>query len=224
MALDWRARASEVWTVPNLISLARLPLVVAILFTLHSPIRYVLFALVVASDGVDGWVARRLDQKTELGALLDPALDKLTALILVAALFPRTDLDLAYLALFFARDAFVLSLVPLVPLYDFDTNKVQARLPGKVVTNLQFWTMVALLVPHVPATEALLWALAVASAVAVTDYVVFAARELTAREWIQDRRGVVVAALTVFGGFALLVRLLLFDQLREGVAMLAGLV
>lgn len=210
--------------MPNLISLARLPLVVGILLTLGSPIRYVLFALVVVSDGVDGWVARRLDQQTELGALLDPALDKLTALILVVALFPRTDLALAYLALFFARDGFVLSLVPLVPLYDFDTSKVQARLPGKVVTNLQFWTMVALLVPHAPATEALLWALGVASAVAITDYVVFVARELSGSEWVHDRRGVAVATLTVFGGFALLVRLLLFDQLREGFAAVAALV
>jgi len=224
MALDWRARASEVWTVPNLISLARLPLVAGVLLTLHSPIRYVLFALVVASDGIDGWVARRLDQKTELGALLDPALDKLTALILVVALFPRTDLDLAYLVLFFARDAFVLSLTPLVPLYDFDTSKVQARLAGKVVTNLQFWTMVALLVPHVPSTEALLWALGLASAVAITDYVVFVARELTGREWVHDRRGVVVAAVAVWGALALVVRLLLFEQLRDALATVGAVV
>jgi phosphatidylglycerophosphate synthase len=218
---EWRARASEAWTVPNLISLSRLPLIAGVVLLLESPLRYVLFALVVLSDGVDGWVARRLDQETELGAMLDPALDKLTALILFAALFPRTGLAWAYLAFFFARDAFVVSLGPLVPLYGFETDKVKARLAGKVVTNLQFLAMVAMLVPHVAATELLLWALGVASAVAIGDYVVFVAREISDREWVHDRAFVAVAAVGVTVGFALAVRLLLADQFRDLLAMLA---
>jgi phosphatidylglycerophosphate synthase len=220
MSIDWRARAGEVWTVPNLISLARLPLVAGIVITLNSPVRYVLFALIVVSDGVDGWVARKLDQTTELGALLDPALDKLTALALVGILFPRLDLPFPFLVLFFARDLFVVSLAPLVPLYGFDTSKVQARLPGKVVTNLQFLTMVAMLVPATAVTELLLWALGLASAVAVTDYVVFVARELSDRPWVQDRRGSVAATVAVFVTFAAVVRLLLYDELRDALAAL----
>ncbi|QLH76114.1 CDP-alcohol phosphatidyltransferase family protein [Halosimplex rubrum] len=220
MDIDWRARASEVWTVPNLISLSRLPLVAGIVLAVDSPVRYALFALVVLSDGVDGWVARRLDQTTELGALMDPALDKLTALVLVVALFPATGLDAAYLVFFFARDAFVVALVPLVPVLAFETEKVKARLPGKVVTNLQFLAMVAMLVPAVAATEALLWALAVASAVAITDYVVFVAREQTDRGWVNDWRGTAVAAVAVTLTFAVVVRLLLADQLAEALAAL----
>ncbi|WP_436927754.1 CDP-alcohol phosphatidyltransferase family protein [Halosimplex amylolyticum] len=220
MSIEWRERAGEVWTVPNLISLSRLPLVAGILFTLDSPLRYVLFALIILSDGIDGWVARKLDQTTELGALLDPALDKLTALVLVAILFPRLDLPLPYLVLFFARDIFVVSLAPLVPLYGFDTSKVQARLPGKVVTNLQFLAMVAMLVPAVAATEALLWALGLASAVAIVDYVVFVARELSDRDWVHDRRGTAAAAVAVSGAFALVVRLLLYDEFRDALATL----
>ena len=211
--VDWRARAGEVWTVPNLVSLSRLPLVVAIVAAPDSPVRYPLFALVVLSDGLDGWLARRLDQTTELGALLDPALDKLTALVLVAFLFPRTDLSLAYLVLFFARDAFVVSLGPLVPLYGFDTSKVQARPLGKVVTNLQFLAIVAMLVPHVFATEALLWAVGAASALAIADYVVFVARELTDADWVHDRRGVAVSAAGVTAAFAALVAVLLAEEL-----------
>lgn len=218
MAIDWRARAGEVWTVPNLISLSRLPLVAGVVLAVDSPLRYVCFALIVLSDGLDGWVARRLDQTTELGALLDPALDKLTALALVGALFPRLDLALAFLVLFFVRDAFVVALAPLVPVYGFDTGKVQARFPGKVVTNLQFLAMVAMLVPAPGATEALLWALGVASAVAITDYVVFVGRELSDRAWVHDRRIVAVAALAVGAGFGLAIRLLLAAQLREALA------
>jgi len=220
MDIDWRARASEVWTIPNLISLSRLPLVVGIVLAVDSPVRYVLFALVVLSDGVDGWVARRLDQQTELGALLDPALDKFTALVLVVALYPATGLDLAYLAFFFARDAFVVALVPLVPLLAFETEKVKARLPGKVVTNLQFLAMVAMLVPAVAATEALLWALAVASAVAITDYVVFVARQQTERGWVHDWRGAAVATVAVVLAFAVVVWLLLAEQFTDALSAL----
>jgi len=209
----WRERASEVWTLPNLISLSRLPLVVGIVFLLESPLRYVLFALVVVSDGVDGWVARRLDQTTELGALLDPVLDKFTALVLVVALFPRTDLAVEFLVLFFARDLFVLALVPLVPLYGFDTSKVQARLFGKVVTNLQFFALVAMLVPHADAVEALCWLLAVASALAIADYALFVVRELTDAAWVRTRGGVAAVYATVALAMALLAVGLLGEQL-----------
>ena len=207
---DWR---TELWTVPNLVSLSRLPLVAGIVLLVDSPLRYVLFFFVVLSDGVDGWLARRLDQETELGALLDPALDKLTALVLVVALFPRAGLAVEYLALFFARDAFVVSLGPLVPLYGFDTSKVRARPLGKVVTNLQFLAIVGMLVPAVLVTEALLWLVGAATAFAVTDYVVFAARELSDRQWVHRRGAVVAAALGVAAAFAVLVAALLVGEL-----------
>jgi len=211
---DLRDRLDEVWTVPNLVSLSRLPLVAGIVVLVDSPLRYVLFALVVLSDGIDGWLARRLDQETQLGALLDPALDKLTALALVVALFPETGLPVEYLVLFFARDAFVVSLVPLVPLYGFDTSKVRARIPGKVVTNVQFLAIVAMLVPAVLATEALLWLSGVAAAVAVTDYVVFVARELSDRPWVHERPMAVFAAVGVATVFAVVVAVLLAEELH----------
>jgi cardiolipin synthase len=213
-----RDLAGEVWTVPNLVSLSRLPLVAGIVVLVDSPLRYVLFALVVFSDGVDGWLARRLDQETELGALLDPALDKLTALALVVAFFPETGLPVEYLVLFFARDAFVLALVPLVPLYGFDTSKVRARLPGKVVTNLQFLAIVAMLVPAVLATETLLWLSGVAAAVAITDYVVFVARELSDRPWVHERQTTAAAAVGVAAVFALVVAALLGEELATFLA------
>ena len=209
---DWR---TAVWTVPNLVSLSRLPLVAGIVIAPQSPLRYVLFALVVVSDGVDGWLARRLDQETELGALLDPALDKLTALVLVVALFPRTGLPIEYLALFFARDAFVVSLAPLVPLYGFDTSKIRARLYGKVVTNLQFFAMVGMLVPAALATEALLWLLAVASALAIGDYVVFVSRELSDRDWVHETRGAAVSYTVVAVAFSLVIATLLRTELAS---------
>lgn len=41
------------------------------------------FFVAAASDGIDGWIARRFNQRTRLGAILDPVADKL---LVVAAL------------------------------------------------------------------------------------------------------------------------------------------
>ncbi len=42
------------------------------------------FIFAAATDGIDGWIARRFDQKSDLGAFLDPIADK--ALVLTAIL------------------------------------------------------------------------------------------------------------------------------------------
>jgi phosphatidylglycerophosphate synthase len=221
MALDLRVDRSELLTLPNLISLSRLPLLGAIVLLLDSPLRYPLFALFVLSDAVDGYVARRLDQTSELGALLDPALDKLTAFVLFFVLFPRTGLPWEYLVLFFARDAFVVSLGGLLPFIDVpDTGMVKARLFGKAVTNLQFFAMVAMLVPHVFATEALLWLLGVASVLAIGDYIVFTGRAVTEDGAFHDRWSVAAAYVGVIAVFGVVVALLLREEMVQFVGSL----
>lgn len=219
MGIDWRERTDEMWTVPNLVTVARLPLLVVLFVLLDSVWRYPVFALIVATDALDGWLARRLDQTTELGALLDPAFDKLTALLLFIILFPRTGLSYEYLVLFFARDGFVIALALLSPLLAIDPGDVKASRLGKAVTNVQFATMVAMLVPHVPATQVLMWALGVVSVLAIADYVVFVGRKMTTRGLFESRTaaaGVYVATGLVF---ALVVWVLLLEELQKTVGL-----
>lgn len=219
MGVDWRERADEIWTIPNLVTVARLPLLVVLFVLLDSGWRYPVFALIVATDALDGWLARRLDQATKLGAILDPAFDKLTALLLVAILFPRMDLAYEYLVLFFARDAFVIALGLLSPLLTVDPGDVKARLLGKAVTNLQFAAMVAMLVPHAPATQVLVWLLGAVSVLAIGDYVLFVGREMTAGERFESREAVAGVYVGTTLAFALLVWLLLLEELRETVGL-----
>ncbi len=44
------------------------------------------FVTAAASDGIDGWVARRFNQKSELGAFLDPIADKVLVLAAILVL------------------------------------------------------------------------------------------------------------------------------------------
>ncbi len=70
--------------IPNLITLLRIALVPvfgALWLTGHHAPALILFTLGALTDILDGLLARALNQKTELGALLDPTADKLTLLV-----------------------------------------------------------------------------------------------------------------------------------------------
>lgn len=82
------------WTVPNVLSLVRIALlpVFVVLYlnsTAHPTLLWWAFAVLVFSgltDLFDGWIARRFNQISEAGKLLDPLADKLTQLAVVICL------------------------------------------------------------------------------------------------------------------------------------------
>jgi cardiolipin synthase len=70
----------RIWTVPNQITLLRLGFLPFFLILIsYEHYRWALLVQVVAglSDGIDGLLARKLNQKSALGAYLDPIADKL---------------------------------------------------------------------------------------------------------------------------------------------------
>jgi CDP-diacylglycerol--glycerol-3-phosphate 3-phosphatidyltransferase len=79
------------WTLPNMITLARICLtpVVALLPFIEGfwPkfIAFIVFLIAAFSDILDGWLARRYNAVSDLGKLLDPIADKL---LLFATLIP----------------------------------------------------------------------------------------------------------------------------------------
>src|SRR5688572_17942986 len=73
-------RSSQLLTLPNLLTLLRLLLVpvfvMAALRQAHT-IAFVVFVTAAVTDALDGWIARKFDLRSRLGAILDPAADKL---------------------------------------------------------------------------------------------------------------------------------------------------
>jgi cardiolipin synthase len=70
----------RVWTVPNQITLLRLGFIPIFLILIsYEEYKWALVILVVAAltDGIDGLLARKLNQRSALGAYLDPIADKL---------------------------------------------------------------------------------------------------------------------------------------------------
>ncbi len=93
---DDTTRIDRVWTVPNLLSMARLAGVPVFLWLVLGPEEdgWALLLLMVSgiTDYLDGWLARKLDQTSRLGQVLDPVADRLYILaVVVGPRVPRRD-------------------------------------------------------------------------------------------------------------------------------------
>lgn len=106
----------RVWTVPNVLSAARLVGVPVFLWLVLGPHwdGAALGVLVVSgiTDWADGWLARRWDQVTVLGQLLDPIADRLYLLAVVVGLAVRHMIPWWLALLLPLRDVLLWGLVP----------------------------------------------------------------------------------------------------------------
>jgi cardiolipin synthase len=72
--------SSRIVTVPNLLTVFRMvliPVFVSLLFYQRFLLALGIFVLAGVTDGLDGLLARRFNQKSQLGTILDPIADKL---------------------------------------------------------------------------------------------------------------------------------------------------
>ena len=70
---------------------------------------FVLFVVVGISDGVDGYIARKFDQRTELGAYLDPLADKTLLVTMFVALGYLEAIPQWLVIIVLTRDVLILS-------------------------------------------------------------------------------------------------------------------
>ena len=94
--------------IPNTLSALRLlaaPLAAWLILNDHDTAALIVFALAGASDGLDGYVARRWGATSRFGAWLDPVADKLLMLFCLTALYAVGATPVWLLALVVARDA-----------------------------------------------------------------------------------------------------------------------
>jgi cardiolipin synthase len=102
-----RGMLREGLTLPNLLSVVRIILapIFLILYARGDTMRALAaFAAAAATDGLDGLVARALNQRSRLGAYLDPIADKLLAACALFALHARGHLPLWLPLFMLARD------------------------------------------------------------------------------------------------------------------------
>jgi len=110
------ARGSAIWTVPNAVSALRLLGVPLFLWLVLGPEADVLALVVLMvsgfTDWLDGYLARRMNQTSRLGEILDPVADRLYILAVVIGLAARDIIPWWVALILPARDAFLWCLVP----------------------------------------------------------------------------------------------------------------
>jgi cardiolipin synthase len=160
-------------TIPNIITIMRLLLVPGVVFAmLTNNMGWSLAGFVIAgvSDGVDGFIARQYNQRTVLGAYMDPMADKLLLVSVFVVLGYMGELPLWLVIAAVSRDALIVCAVVLStvignpvemkPLFVSKANTaVQIVLAATVLAELAFsahfgWARVALISMSGPLTVA----------------------------------------------------------------------
>jgi CDP-diacylglycerol--glycerol-3-phosphate 3-phosphatidyltransferase len=106
-------RAGELATIPNLLSFTRIvgiTVSVALYIPGHRGLALAIGTLAGLTDFLDGYMARRLQQETTLGAMLDQAADSFTTAILLAMLVVVDGLPFAFLVIFLLREFWVATI------------------------------------------------------------------------------------------------------------------
>jgi len=130
-------------TIPNLLTLARIlltPLLVWLLLDHRMGQALVVFFIAGITDGLDGLIARLFQQKTRLGAYLDPLADKLllvSSFILLGYL-QKVPTWLAVVAV--SRDA-IITLGILTLMFHQVSVEIRPSLLGKMTTLIQILTV-----------------------------------------------------------------------------------
>jgi CDP-diacylglycerol--glycerol-3-phosphate 3-phosphatidyltransferase len=105
---------NEIKTKSNLLSLFRLFMAIPFWFLLDNfssePVRYFTFFLCIfgaITDILDGYLARKYNQVTEMGKIIDPLADKIVISIIIIKLFLIGEISSTYFLLIVGRDLLI---------------------------------------------------------------------------------------------------------------------
>ena len=141
--------AADFVRLPNLLSLTRIALIVPLGYFIsrNDPashaIAVALVALAGITDGLDGYLARRLNQVSSLGIALDPVADKIFAAALIILLMIFRSFPLWLAAVIIGRDLLIL-LAGSILLAGRDIT-----LPSNLTGKYAFFSIVMLLLSYI---------------------------------------------------------------------------
>ena len=142
--------ADRLLTVPNALSVLRLAGVPLLLWLLLGPHHDLLAVVVLAlsgfTDWLDGKLARLMNQSSRLGALLDPAADRLYTVSTLLAFAMRDILPWWVVAMLLARDLVLMSTLPVLRHYGHGPLPVHYM--GKAATLCLLYAFPLLLLAH----------------------------------------------------------------------------
>lgn len=150
-------KLKDFFSVPNLITYLRFALIPAIIWaycTLENGILTVAFVAISAlTDVLDGKIARKYNQVTDVGKALDPVADKLTQVAMMYCLLSKYELMLPVLIILIVKEIFMV----VTALWETKaTKQINGALwYGKACTVFLYAVMLILMFfPNIPLTVA----------------------------------------------------------------------
>lgn len=138
------------WTIPNLLTVVRIMLApVVVMAFIHKRVDLALAAFFIAglTDALDGLLARILNQRTALGAMLDPLADKVLIVATILCLGILEWLPSWVVVLVIARDLIIVGGLVLVNLWGVDVRtRIHPSFASKVNTTAQIVLILLVLV------------------------------------------------------------------------------
>lgn len=132
---------SQILTIPNAITLARILLVPLFMYLGWNRNRLiqsaVLLGFIEATDWIDGYLARKLDQTSTVGKIIDPSADRLLLVAAGVIAIHQHLIPIWLLIVIFAREVAVSSVVGTVALYY--KKRLDVVYYGKVGTLLMMF-------------------------------------------------------------------------------------
>jgi len=130
--------------LPTALTLSRIVLIPIFIFTvnLHPVLGALIFTIASLTDFLDGYLARRSDQITKFGIILDPIADKF---LVISALIVLVDMErlAAWIAIIIIVREFLVTALRVVALSK--DIVIQAEIGGKIKTTLQIIAILCLI-------------------------------------------------------------------------------
>jgi cardiolipin synthase len=126
-------------SLPNIISLCRalaVPVIIFLILRANYAAAFWLFLVAGASDAVDGYLAKRMNQVSALGSTLDPLADKALLVSVYVVLGVQDRIDLLVVILVVFRDVLIIAGALLLFVFR-GQRRMQPHMLSKINTGAQ---------------------------------------------------------------------------------------
>ena len=169
--------------LPNILALIRLAIAPVMFWIILNPQLFtesgydiscsyyfasLLFVVASLTDYFDGFIARELDQKTMIGAIIDPLADKMLVMAAFLGLMVVGDASVWAIYIIIVRELFITGLRTVAVSEGID---VSASWAGKVKTVSQMFA-IGFLLMHWPFANLLLWIAVILTVYSGLEYLV----------------------------------------------------
>ena len=171
--------------IPNLLTIVRIALVYPILNNIYLgnfEISIIYFVVASVTDGLDGFIARKMNWQTELGTLLDPVADKIILSGSIFSLWLNQYIPFYIFVIFFSRDVAIL-LGAAIRMSVIESDTPTPNFLGKLTTTLQIIYIAIIFLKEIIEIDFRLFSLDVfIIIVSIMSLIVYAFN------WVQDLR------------------------------------